>query len=90
MLADMIGFGGDRPWSSIATTLAPLLDHPDAEGEVTPAQCAAMLPRLEAIRDQPRPDGCNTHVHRRRVEDVSELLRVLRVCVNKNVELIFG
>lgn len=28
-LAEMNGFGGDRPWTSVSTTLAPLLDHPD-------------------------------------------------------------
>jgi hypothetical protein len=31
-LAGMHGFGGDRPWSSVSTTPAPLLDHPDDDG----------------------------------------------------------
>ncbi|MEU2062373.1 hypothetical protein [Streptomyces sp. NPDC013455] len=88
-LAEMDGFGGDRQWSSVSTTLAPLLSHPDDEGDLTPAQCAAMLPRLEEILDQHEPDDSDP-VLRRRTEDVSELVAVLRICVDKDVELIFG
>ncbi|MGW7086779.1 hypothetical protein ACWGH2_25260 [Streptomyces sp. NPDC054871] len=88
-LAEMDGFGGDRPWSSVSTTLAPLLNHPDDEGDLTPAQCAAMLPRLEAILDQRQPDDSDP-VLRRRSEDVRELVTVLRICVDKDVELVFG
>ncbi|MWA08455.1 hypothetical protein [Streptomyces sp. BA2] len=88
-LAEMDGFGGDRPWSSVSTTLAPLLNHPDDEGDLTPAQCAAMLPRLETILNQRQPDNSDP-VFRRRSEDVSELVTVLRICVDKDVELIFG
>ncbi|GAA4935016.1 hypothetical protein ACFPM3_05535 [Streptomyces coeruleoprunus] len=88
-LAEMDGFGGDRQWSSVSTTLAPLLDHADDEGALTPAQCAAMLPRLEAILNQPEPDDSDP-VLRRRIEDVGELVTVLRICVDKDVELIFG
>ncbi|WP_343239577.1 MULTISPECIES: hypothetical protein [unclassified Streptomyces] len=51
-LAEMRGFGGDRAWSSVSTTLAPLLDHQDDEGSLTTAQCAAILPELQAIVDQ--------------------------------------
>ncbi|MFJ2627640.1 hypothetical protein ACIO6T_30640 [Streptomyces sp. NPDC087532] len=87
VLPDMVGFGGDRQWSSVSTTLAPLLHHPDDEGDLTPAQCAAIQPRLEAILGQPQPDD---PVHRRRLEDISELVSVLRVCVDKDVQLIFG
>ncbi|MEV6757256.1 hypothetical protein [Streptomyces sp. NPDC051214] len=89
-LAEMVGFGGDRGWSAVSTTLAPLLNHPDDEGpDLTPAQCAAMLPRLEAMLDQPRPDD-RDFVFRRRIEDVRELVAVLRICVDKDVGLIFG
>ncbi|MFJ6550661.1 hypothetical protein ACIQNT_00100 [Streptomyces luteogriseus] len=88
-LAEMDGFGGDRQWSSVSTTLAPLLNHPDHEGDLTPAQCAAMLPRLEEILNQREPDDSDP-VLRRRIEDVSELITVLRVCVGKDVELLFG
>ncbi|MFE1770991.1 hypothetical protein [Streptomyces sp. NPDC059008] len=89
-LAEMDGFGGDRQWSSVSTRLEPLLNHPDDDGpDLTPAQCAAMLPRLEAIRDHRLPDDSDP-VLRRRIEDVSQLVTVLRFCVDKNVELIFG
>ncbi|MFF7871034.1 hypothetical protein ACFZCT_31945 [Streptomyces qaidamensis] len=88
-LAEMDGFGGDRQWSSVSTTLAPLLNHPDDEGDLTPAQCAAMLPRLEDILNQRESDDSDP-VLRRRIEDLSELVTVLRVCVDKDVELLFG
>ncbi|WP_308402310.1 hypothetical protein [Streptomyces telluris] len=41
---EMVGFGGNRPWSSVTTTLTSLLDHPDDDGDLSAAQCAAMLP----------------------------------------------
>ncbi|MGW4658340.1 hypothetical protein ACWEP2_29025 [Streptomyces sp. NPDC004279] len=86
-LAEMNGFGGDRMWDSVSTTLAPLLDHPDDEGSLTPTQCAAMLPRLEAITDQQPKDG--DPVHERRVDDMRQLVAVVRYCLEKEVELIF-
>ncbi|MET9854937.1 hypothetical protein ABZY57_18570 [Streptomyces sp. NPDC006450] len=89
-LADMHGFGGDRPWSNVSTTLAPLLDHPDDSGpDLTPAQCAAMLPRLEAITAQ-WPHGDSDPVLGRRIDDVRELIAVMKFCLDKDVELIFG
>ncbi|MGW3330461.1 hypothetical protein ACWDF9_07940 [Streptomyces rubiginosohelvolus] len=89
-LAEMDGFGGDRQCSSVSTTLEPLLNHPDDHGpDLTPAQCASAMPRLEAIRDHRLPDDSDP-VLRRRIEDVSQLVSVLRLCVDKNVVLIFG
>ncbi|MGV9348784.1 hypothetical protein ACWDSD_29005 [Streptomyces spiralis] len=86
----MDGFGGDRQWCSVSTTLAPLLNHPDDDGpDLAPAQCAAMLPRLTAILGRRQPDDSDP-VLRRRIEDVSQLITVLRFCVDKDVELIFG
>lgn len=58
-LVEMNGFGGDHRWSSISTALAPLLSHPDDDGSLTPAQCAAMLPRLETIIDQIPHEDCD-------------------------------
>ncbi|MFF8905825.1 hypothetical protein [Streptomyces olivaceoviridis] len=90
VLAEMDGFGGDRQWSSVSTTLEPLLNRRDDDGpDLAPAQCAAMLARLEAILDHRLP-GDSDPVLRRRIEDVSQLVTVLRSCVDKNVELIFG
>ncbi|MCX4905275.1 hypothetical protein [Streptomyces sp. NBC_00878] len=89
-LAEMEGFGGDRPWSSVSTTLAPLLDHPDDNGpDLTPAQCAAMLPRLEAFIDQRQHDGSDPVLQRRNA-DALQLVAVIRLCLDKDVELIFG
>ncbi|MER7569312.1 hypothetical protein ABTZ93_41460 [Streptomyces sp. NPDC097941] len=52
-LDEMHGFGGQRPWNDVSTTLAPLLDHPDDDGpDLTPIQCATILPRLQEIADQ--------------------------------------
>ncbi|MFI0734992.1 hypothetical protein ACH4S9_39330 [Streptomyces sp. NPDC021225] len=89
-LAEMYGFGGDRPWNSVSTTLAPLLDHPDDDApDLTPAQCAAMLPRLEAIIDQRQHDGSDP-VLQRHTDDAHQLVAVMRFCLNKDVALIFG
>jgi hypothetical protein len=89
-LAEMDGFGGDRQWCSVSTTLGPLLNHPDDDGpDLAPAQCAAMLPRLEAILGQRQPDDSDP-VLRRRIEDVGQLITVLRFCVEKGVALTFG
>ncbi|MFH0517266.1 hypothetical protein ACHBTE_08820 [Streptomyces sp. M41] len=88
-LAEMEGFGGDRSWSSVPTALAPLLDHPDDGGPgLTPTQCAAMLPRLEALVDQWQNDS--DPVLRRRVDDTRQLVAVMRDCLDKDVELVFG
>ncbi len=89
-LAEMDGFGGDRPWSSVSTTLEPLLNHPDDDGpDLTPAQCAAMLPRLVSMLGQCRPDEGDL-VLRRRIEDVGQLVTVLRYCLERGVGLVFG
>ncbi|MFD6533325.1 hypothetical protein [Streptomyces sp. NPDC060184] len=90
VLAEMYGFGGDRLWTSVSTTLAPLLNHPDDAGpNLTPAQCAAMLPRLEAIIDERQRDG-STPVLGRPVDDACQLVTVMKFCLNKDVEVIFG
>lgn len=88
-LVEMNGFGGDHRWSSISTALAPLLSHPDDDGSLTPAQCAAMLPRLETIIDQIPHEDCDPVVQRR-VDDTRQLVTVMKYCLDKDVELIFG
>ncbi|MFE4920178.1 hypothetical protein [Streptomyces sp. NPDC056661] len=89
-LAEMNGFGGERTWSSISTTLEPLLDHPDDDGSLAPAQCAAMLPRLEAIIDQrQRQHEDRGPVLQRRIDDARQLVTVMKYCLDKDVELIF-
>ena len=89
-LDEMYGFGGDLPWSSVTTVLEPLLDHPDDGGpDFTPAQCAAMLPRLEAIVDKRQHDGSDPLL-RRHLTDARRLVVVMRLCLDKDVELYFG
>ncbi|WP_053686548.1 MULTISPECIES: hypothetical protein [unclassified Streptomyces] len=54
----MSGFGGERPWSQVSTALEALLDHQDAGGDdLSPAECASILVRLEAITDQWAQEG---------------------------------
>ncbi|MGK5450186.1 hypothetical protein [Streptomyces radiopugnans] len=89
-LTEMHGFGGDRPWGEFSTHLAPLLDHPDNDGpDLTPSQCAAMLPRLEAIISQRQHNGGDLKLQRL-VDDARQLVNVMALCVEKEVELIFG
>ncbi|MFK0153535.1 hypothetical protein ACIQVK_15875 [Streptomyces sp. NPDC090493] len=58
VLSEMSGFGGERPWNQVSTALEPLLDHPDAGGDdLSPAECASILVRLEAITDQWAQEG---------------------------------
>ncbi|MEU7039107.1 hypothetical protein ABZ958_36430 [Streptomyces sp. NPDC046237] len=90
-LDEMVGFGGDRPWTDVSTELEQLLNHPDDHSEDLSAEdCVAVLPRLEAILEHwlvedPRGVGMERHV-----EDAQRLVAVLRTCVNKNVALFFG
>ncbi len=39
-----------KPWSEVSTTLAPLLNHSDCDGELTPDECTQILPRLKEVR----------------------------------------
>ncbi|MGV9313199.1 hypothetical protein ACWDR0_13540 [Streptomyces sp. NPDC003691] len=87
-LREMAGFGGDRPWSSVTTPLTPLLDHADDDGDLTAAQCAAMLPRLEAIIGE-QPHAADGPVLQRRIEDVRRLIGVMKYCVAEDIPLDF-
>ncbi|AOS64051.1 hypothetical protein [Actinoalloteichus hymeniacidonis] len=89
-LTAMAGFGGDRPWTDVVTTLAPLLDHPDDDGpDLTPAQCAAMLPRLETIVERWQREA-HDPVVRHHLDDLRQLVVVLRFCLAEDVDLSFG
>jgi hypothetical protein len=48
----MDGFGGDQPWSAVHTDLAPLLNHSDCDGELTPTECRQVAPRLRVVIDE--------------------------------------
>ncbi|WP_405824336.1 hypothetical protein OG705_29475 [Streptomyces sp. NBC_00838] len=89
-LDEMAGFGGQRPFKDVSSTLAPLLDHPDNDGpDLTPIQCAAILPRLEEIAGQPQ-EGSTDPLLQRHLDDARHLVAVLQLCVDKDVDLIFG
>jgi hypothetical protein len=89
-LDEMIGFGGDRPWTDVSTCLEPFLNHPDDHSQdLSVEDCAAVLPRLETIlgrwsREGPRDEGMDRHI-----EDAQRLTVVLRICIEKNVDLIY-
>ncbi|WP_393073633.1 hypothetical protein [Streptomyces sp. LN704] len=44
-LDEMHGFGGQRPWNDVSTTLAPLLNRPDDDGpDLSPIQAPRSCP----------------------------------------------
>ncbi|MDN0200018.1 hypothetical protein [Streptomyces sp. S.PNR 29] len=89
-LDEMHGFGGQRPWNEVFTALAPLLNHPDDDGpDLTPAQCAAILPRLQEVADQPQ-GGSTDPLLQRHIDDAGQLVVVLQLCIEKDVDLLFG
>ncbi|MER6221121.1 hypothetical protein ABT189_11125 [Streptomyces sp900105755] len=89
-LDEMHGFGGQRPWNDVSTTLAPLLNHPDDDGpDLTPIRCAAILPRLQEIADQPQ-GGTTDPLLQRHIDDARQLVVVLQLCIEKDVDLLFG
>ncbi|WP_141208556.1 hypothetical protein [Streptomyces griseorubiginosus] len=90
VLDEMHGFGGERPWNDVSTTLTPLLDHPDDDGpDLTPIQCAAMLPRLQELAAPPQ-GGTTDPLLQRHTDDVRQLVVVLQLCIEKDVDLLFG
>jgi hypothetical protein len=88
-LDEMDGFGGLRSWNDVRTPLAPFLDHPDVGGpDLSPIQCAAMLPRLREIADQSQERGPDPLVQGH-MADARNLAIVLRFCIDKDVDLLF-
>lgn len=49
ILNDMWGFGGGTSWSEVDTSLEPLLNHSDCDGELYAYQAEQMLPRMKEI-----------------------------------------
>lgn len=85
----MWGFGGERPWNEVSTALEPLLDHPDDGGDdLSPAECASILDRLEAITDQWAREGSD-QLLQQHIEDARQLADVLRLCIEKDLPLAF-
>ncbi|MGV4987915.1 hypothetical protein ACVB8X_25100 [Streptomyces sp. NRAIS4] len=68
-LGEMIGFGGDRPWKEASTELEPFPNHPDDHSkDLSPQDCAAVRPWLEAILgrwvSEPLDAGMERHKER--------------------------
>lgn len=61
-LEDMRGFGGEQEWSTIKDPITILLNHSDCDGELLPAECQALVPRLlEIIESWPADDYDKIH-----------------------------
>ncbi|MFF3547492.1 hypothetical protein ACFYXD_37380 [Streptomyces platensis] len=89
-LGEMHGFGGQRPWNEVSTPLAPLLNHPDDNGpDLTPNQCAAILPRLQELADLPQEESIDPLLQRH-IDDARQFVIVLQLCIEKDVDLLFG
>jgi hypothetical protein len=89
-LTEMSGFGGQRPWTDVSTTLQPLLNHRDDGGpDLTSAQCAAILPRVEEIVRHGKEEVDDPTLQRH-FDDARRLVVVLQICVEKDVDLLFG
>ncbi len=89
VLDEMRGFGGERLWSNVSTTLEPFLDRPDdGGGELSTAECTAILPRLEAITGEWQEQTAHPLLQQH-IENARQLALVLRLCIEKDVELLF-
>ena len=87
-LGDMCGFGGERAWSAVRTSLEPLLDHPDDHGELSAVDCAAVLPRLVEILDE-WAAGCPDPALAQQLGTGRDLVTVMLQCVERDVALVF-
>ncbi|WP_328491576.1 hypothetical protein OHS59_01675 [Streptomyces sp. NBC_00414] len=89
VLDEMWGFGGERRWGDVSTTLECFLDRPDdGGGELSSAECNAILTRLEAITGEWQEQAADL-VLQRHIEDARQLALVLRLCIEKDVALLF-
>lgn len=86
----MQGFGGDSSWDDFTTVLEPLLNHPDDHGRsISFEECSLILPRLEdLLSDLTLAPDTDSEV-RNLIRQLSNLVAVLRVCVQNHVELGF-
>jgi hypothetical protein len=79
-----------RPLRRRVDIRTTLLKHPDDAGpDLTPAECAAILPGLQELADQQQGRSTDPLLQRH-VDDVGRLVVVLRLCVEQGVELLFG
>lgn len=88
-LDEMVGFGGDRKWSTVQTALEPLLDHPDDDGELSSADCAAVATRLAEIIEGWTADNPGPALIQQ-IGTARDLVTVMVLCIAKGVPLAFG
>lgn len=79
-LKEMAGFGGKKPWRDVRDPLVPFLDHGDSEGELSPAKCAKVAPRIEALIDSLPEDYAN---------DARDIAKGMRRCARAKKPLVF-
>lgn len=48
-LRQMDGYGGNNSWDSVSDGLAPLLNHSDCDGELSPDECKMIADRLDEL-----------------------------------------
>ncbi len=58
-LGEMKGFGGDKSWGEVHDDIVGLLNHADCEGDLLPAECQRIAPRLRelVLPWKPTPDS---------------------------------
>lgn len=89
-LDQMRGFGGDGDWSTVASPLRHLLDHPDNHGELTPQQAVELAPALQqalhALARVNDPDDFAWDYDQRAGV---ELVELCARCASENVPVLF-
>jgi hypothetical protein len=94
-LGAMDGYGGARGWEEIVSPLVPLLDHSDAEGDLSATACAQIIPRLTEIVDEwhmsdPAPADPASPRPRLHVPYGGTLIATMQACVDRQVPLRFN
>ena len=87
-LDEMRGFGGTREWDTVSTELEPLLNHSDCDGEMSPADCLRVYPRLEqVIADwKARADAADYYYD---VRSGEALVAAMKLVATRHLTLIF-
>ncbi|CAM5722379.1 putative protein OS=Streptomyces microflavus OX=1919 GN=Smic_13940 PE=4 SV=1 [Streptomyces microflavus] len=68
------------PWSD--SSIAPMT----VGAQALPTECAVLLPRIEAIADRWRSEAGVPRTH---IDAARQLAVVMRLCIAKDVELLF-
>lgn len=68
-------------WKDVETTLEPFLHHSDCDGEMTPEECAQVLPRLEECVKEIDEEW--------EAERGQKLVNMMRICVEQDAHLLF-